>query len=273
MSFLEIAERYDAFLCDLWGVIHDGDNLYPNVLESLGALHGMGKKVVFLSNAPRLAESIFTRMDKMGVKREWYLGGMTSGEAALKYMQSSEFGVQSSDKCYYLGQKKDEPLLDKIPQRRVLKLEDADFILCSHYENLQQDYTEIRPLVEKAASLKLPMLCINPDIEVIKLDGTRIYSAGHIAEKYKKLGGQVDYIGKPYPFVFELGMEMLGNPPKDKVLMIGDNVMTDIKGGKAFGIDTVFITQGILQNQKGDETPLEYCQAKGVIPTHIEESL
>ncbi len=298
MSFLKIAENYDAFLCDLWGVIHDGDNLYPNVLESLEALHDMGKDVLFLSNAPRLAESIFTRMDTMGVKREWYKGGMTSGEAAIKHMQnlyemkeggqqadsalsvseanspsSSPVGRAGAIKYYYLGLEKDEPMLDDMPQQRVDNIADADLLLNGNFEALGDTMPDVMPYLEQAIAKKLPMLCINPDMEVTKLDGTQILCAGYIAQEYKKIGGTVEYVGKPYPFIYELGMELLGNPPKDKVLMIGDNVMTDIKGGNAFGIDTVFITQGILQNQKGDETPLEYCQARGIIPTHITTSL
>lgn len=268
-SFLEIAKNYDAFLCDLWGVIHDGDNLYPNVLESLEALHGMGKKVVFLSNAPRLAESIFTRMDKMGVKREWYLGGMTSGEAAVKYMQQQDAGI----KYYYLGLEKDEPMLEHITQKRVDSIAEADLLFNGNFEQLGDMISNVMPYLEQAIARKLPMFCINPDREVTKLDGTQILCAGTIADEYKKRGGQVEYVGKPYPFVFELGMKMLDNPSKDKVLMIGDNVMTDIKGGNEFGVDTLFITQGVLQNQKGDETPLEYCQARGIIPTHITKSL
>ncbi len=272
MNFLTIAENYDAFLCDLWGVIHDGDELYDGVLESLEALHQMGKKLVFLSNAPRLAETIFTRMDGMGVKREWYLGGMTSGEAAVKYLQQKP--ERFSGKYYYLGLEKDEGMLPLIPQQRVDSIQEADFLFNGNFEALGQTYPDIQPIVEAAIARNLPMLCINPDMEVTKMNGTQILCAGFIAEKYIELGGQVEYIGKPHPYVFELGMEMLGNPPKDRVLMIGDNVMTDIKGGNAAGIDTVFITQGILQNQKsGAQTAEEYCAARGITPTHIVESL
>ncbi|MDG1286172.1 MAG: TIGR01459 family HAD-type hydrolase [Rickettsiales bacterium] len=272
MNFLTIAENYDAFLCDLWGVIHDGDELYDGVLESLEALHAMGKKLLFLSNAPRLAETIFTRMDDMGVKREWYLGGMTSGEGAVKYLQ--QMPEPFTGKYYYLGLEKDTGMLPLISQTRVGSVDEADFILNGNFEALGQTYPDIQSIVEAAAARKLPMLCINPDMEVTKMDGTQILCAGLIAEKYIELGGQVEYIGKPYPYVFELGMQMLGNPSKDRVLMIGDNVLTDIKGGNVAGIDTVFITQGILQNQKsGEQTAQEYCVERGVTPTHIVKSL
>ncbi len=271
-NFLQIAENYDSFLCDLWGVIHDGDELYAGVLESLEALHKMGKKLVFLSNAPRLAESIFTRMDAMGVKREWYEGGVTSGEGAVNYLNSRP--PLFSGKYYYLGLEKDATLLPLIPQERVSNIDEADFILNGNFEALGQTYPDIAAIVEAAVAKKLPMLCINPDLEVTKIDGTQILCAGYIAEKYKELGGKVEYIGKPYPLVFELGMKMLNNPAKERVLMIGDNVLTDIKGGNHFAIDTAFITQGILQNQKSnDESAADYCTKHGVNPTHIVECI
>lgn len=298
IEFLSLAENYDAFLCDLWGVIHDGEELYPGVLQALEALHGMGKKLVFLSNAPRLAETVLSKMDAMGVKREWYAGAMTSGEGAIQWLQSNDFtkkGGQQADpalsprsgapaersrrdrgaiKYYYLGQKKDEPMLRGLPQQRVATLEEADFIFCGHFQKLQQAYEEVEPVVKQARELNLPLFCINPDVEVIKLDGTKILSAGTIAAEYEKLGGEVEYIGKPYPYVFEQGMQLLGNPPKEKVLMVGDNLMTDIKGGNAFGIDTAFVTQGILQNQKsGEQSAEDYCQAHGILPVYIIASL
>ena len=301
-DFLKIAERYDYFLCDLWGVIHDGDDLYPGVLEALEALSRMDKKLVFLSNAPRLAETVTVRMDAMGVKREWYAGAMTSGEAAVSWLSRQESVVSDQEarsgdcasrepaqqrsmknsgeffgnnkRYYYLGLERDGGLLSHIPQKRVESLAEADFFFNGNFAELGQPVEEVIPLLEEAVVRQLPMLCINPDIEVTKLSGLQILCAGYLADRYKELGGEVEYIGKPYPYVFELGMELLGNPAKDRVLMIGDNAMTDIKGGNDFGIDTAFVTQGILQNQKGaGQSPQAYCESKGVKPTYIIERL
>jgi HAD superfamily hydrolase (TIGR01459 family) len=272
--FSDIAQNYDAFLCDLWGVIHDGDELYPGVLEALEALYLQGKKLVFLSNAPRLASSVTSRMDAMGVKREWYHAAMTSGEAAVRYLNQPDTPFAPTASYYYLGLEKDAALLDHIPQKRVETLSEADFILNGNFEELGQTYPDIEPIVQEAADRQLPMLCINPDLEVTKLDGTQILCAGYIAEKYKKLGGTVEYIGKPYSTIYEFGMELLDHPPKSQVLMIGDNVLTDIKGANDFGIDSVFITQGILQNQKSsDQSAEDYCEKAGVSPTYITQSL
>ncbi len=275
-EFLEISQSYDAFLCDLWGVIHDGDALYPQVLESLEALHQAGKKLVFLSNAPRLAESIFIRMDAMGVKRDWYQGGMTSGEAMVHYLTQPSLtppAFTAEKSYYYLGLEKDAPVLQTLPQTRVQHMTNADFILNGNFESLGQTLPDIVHHLKAAIAHQLPMLCINPDIEVTKLDGTQILCAGFIADAYAQMGGQVEYIGKPYPLIYELGLAMLGDVEKTKLLMVGDNVLTDIKGANDFGIDSCFITQGILQNQKTYLSAQDYCEQKGVKPTYITSSL
>lgn len=269
-KFYEMIDHYDAFLCDLWGVIHDGDSLYPGVLEALSRLHEKGKPLVFVSNAPRLASSVSTRMDAMGVKREWYQGAVTSGEAAIHYLKQQS----QNQRYYYMGLEGDATLLPEIPQQRVSSLEEADFVLNGNFEFLGQSVQEMMPLLEKAAGLQLPMLCINPDHEVIKLDGTRILCAGYLAQCYEELGGKVEYIGKPYSLIFELGMQRLNLPETARILMIGDNLMTDIKGGNAAGLDTAFVTQGILQNQKSDAmTAEQYCAEKDIYPKHIIPSL
>jgi HAD superfamily hydrolase (TIGR01459 family) len=271
-SFSAVAERYDAFLCDLWGVIHDGDALYPGVLETLEAMHRAGKKLVFLSNAPRLADSVTTRMDVMGVSRQWYHGAMTSGEAAARWL-STEAPPAFQGPLYYLGLAQDAPLLDSIPQASVA-LEEASFLLNGNFEALGQSVADVEPLLHIALESGLPMLCINPDLEVVKLNGTRILCAGTIAEWYATKGGSVTYIGKPYPLIYRYGFELLGDIPKSRIAMIGDNLLTDIQGGIDAGIDTILVTQGVLQEglQSG-ETIADYCSHYGVSPSLCTESL
>jgi HAD superfamily hydrolase (TIGR01459 family) len=273
-SIFDITDQFDAFLCDLWGVIHDGEYLYPNVLETLEALNAAGKQIMFLSNAPRSADSVIQKMKQMGVKREWYLGALTSGEAARRYlMDIPKYAVEGNQflkgNYYYQGFESDIAILEGLPQQRVATIKDADFMICSNFDHFFQPYGEISSKLEMAAKRDLPMLCINPDIEVVKIDGRRVLCSGWLAARYEELGGKVGYIGKPHSLVYEMAMQDLAGIAKDRIAMIGDNLLTDIKGGKAAGIATILVTQGVMQNESAQEA----CKKVGFAPDYVLSAL
>lgn len=296
-SFLALAEHYDAFLCDLWGVIHDGLALYPGVAQTLQALHEKGRKLIFLSNAPRTKEAVTRRLDHFGIQPDWYSDAISSGAAAIRFLNEDwrNFGqmpgtpkkdvpntvagrglfyfAQPQLKCYYLGLEQDADLVDFIPQTAVSTLEEADFLLNSNFETLFQPMEEITPLLDHALALKLPMLCINPDIEVVRQDGTHILCAGHLADYYRRKGGEVEQIGKPYPLVYDYALrELLKTTPRERILMVGDNLHTDILGAMHADIDSVLITGGVLKEvlKPGDSVE-EYCRKLFIEPTWLAE--
>lgn len=275
----EVADKFDVFFCDLWGVIHDGEHLYPHVLETIKKIHESGKTLIFLSNAPRLSDSVIDKLTEMGVKREWYHSVMTSGEAARKYlMKMPKFAVAENSflngDFYYQGLEKDAVMFEGLPQQRVMELKDAKFIVNGNFDEHGQPMEEVMPKLKEAAKLGLPMLCINPDIEIVKLDGSRLLCAGAIAEEYKKLGGKVGYVGKPHGYIFEEAMELVPDATKDRMAMIGDNPLTDIKGGKEAKIATILIKQGVLKDAvKEGETAQDYCTSIGIEPDYLLPSL
>ncbi len=273
MQFIEnisqIADSYDGFLCDLWGVIHDGDKTYPGVINCLQQISAAGKKLVFISNAPRLAAAVNSRMQQMGINNNLYNQTITSGEAAVKYLQQHP----SYNTIYYLGLAKDKPILQHIPQQPTTKLQTAKLLLIGNYEYLGQDFSEVAPILEQAHILQLPALCINPDIEVVKQDGKRISCAGYIASKYEEMGGAVQYIGKPYNLIYEYAMAVMSDIDISKLLVIGDNLHTDIKGGKQAHISTLLITGGILRNQFATHQQIiNYCTSQNITPDYIVPS-
>lgn len=278
-SLGDVADQFDVFFCDLWGVIHDGEHLYPHVLETLEKIHESGKTLIFLSNAPRLSDSVISKLTQMGVKREWYHGVMTSGEAARKYLQKMpKFAVAENSfltgDFYYQGLEKDAVMFEGLPQNRVMELKDAEFIVNGNFDKHGQPMEELMPRLKDAVALGLPMLCINPDIEIVKLDSSRLLCAGAIAEEYKKLGGKVGYIGKPHGYIFEEAMELVPEATKDRIAMIGDNPQTDIKGGKEAKIATILIENGVVKDVlKDGETAKDYCTKIGIEPDYLLPTL
>ena len=251
----EIVESYDSFIIDLWGVVHDGTQLYPGALETIKTLNELGKKIVFLTNAPRRSQAAEIVLNSLGVTKDLYITVVSSGEVAYSYASSGDYGKS----YYYLGPGKDENIL---AGSEIVKTDYAfaDFILCTGFEYDFQPSHEIEPILQELAARKLKMLCVNPDYEVVKIDGTRMLCAGAVAQKYEELGGEVIYIGKPFEEVYKFAHKALGAPEKSKVLAIGDSVRNDIKGANNFGVDCVLVLSGLLRgdSQKLNATLKEF---------------
>lgn len=270
MTTAELFSRYDAFIIDLWGVMHDGTALYPGAADALVWLRAQGKQVLFLSNAPRRAANAEATLAMLGIARSQYDHLLTSGETAYAMLAESHL---LGRRYYYLGPGKDEDVISGLPYVRVDKPEEADFILNAGFEYDYQPEAEIMPLLDRLHALQLPLLCINPDIEVVKQDGTRLLCAGWVATHYAGLGGTVTYVGKPHPEIYRRSFALLGHPPKEKILAIGDNLHTDIAGANHQGIDSLLITGGILTSEQGhqpDAAELQTAIARaGAQPTHV----
>jgi HAD superfamily hydrolase (TIGR01459 family) len=269
MTLTALIARYDAFLVDLWGVVHDGTQLYPGAGAALAALHGAGKPVVFLSNAPRQAHKAAATLDRLGVPREHYRELITSGQIAHDRLKAE---AGSGQRCYYyLGPSKDEDILADLENYvEVNTPQKADFILNTGYEVDFQPHAEILPTLNKLLAATLPLLCVNPDLEVVKQDGTEMLCAGSVAVEYERMGGAVTYIGKPHANAFNAALAALPDgTAKSRVLMIGDNPATDIAGASAAGLDSLLITGGVLKVKHGKT--LSDTEARQICPaaTHI----
>jgi HAD superfamily hydrolase (TIGR01459 family) len=259
-------EHYDAFIVDLWGVIHDGDTLYPGVAETLRVVNELGKPVVFLSNAPRVAEKARQNLIRLGIPDEYYQDIVTSGQVAHDILAANP----TRKTYYYLGPSKDEDVLANVLNAtRTKDITQADFILNTGYQFDGQPHEEIIPLLKQL--LPLPLLCINPDMEVVKQDGSQILCAGAVAAEYTAMGGKSAYIGKPFPEVYAAAKALL--PNAERILCVGDNPATDIKGANDAGFDSLLVTGGILNVRYGDALgeaeARQICSIAGVNPTHI----
>lgn len=262
---------YDGFIIDLWGVVHDGTQLYPGADRALQAIHAAGKKTVFLSNAPRRAAMAKDNLDRLGIAASSYLGVITSGEVAYQ-MLARDHGWLGT-RYYYLGPGKDENIADGLAgYMRVHTPEAADFVLNTGYEIDFQPHDAVLPLLARLHALNLPLLCVNPDLEVVKQDGTHMLCAGTLAAAYEALGGRAVYVGKPHDAVYSAARDVFAGC--NKLLAIGDNPLTDILGANRAGIDSLLITGGVLAHHHGtisDAAARAICTQHGATPTYIAE--
>lgn len=246
-SVSAIAENYDALLLDLWGVVHDGEQLYPDVYETIVSLRKAGKKLIFLSNAPRRASRAAAVLEHLGIESALYDDIVTSGEVGYEWLVSgkSPFGKN----YFFIGAEKDHDLLKDTDFNEVFKLEEADFVLNLGFGSEEKTLADFSFVLSSAQELNLPMLCLNPDIEVVKISGDRFPCAGLLARHYLEIGGKVTFFGKPYIEVYGHCHKLLEGLDKCKILAVGDSLETDIAGAKNFGVDCALVMGGILRDK------------------------
>lgn len=263
-----LAEAYDGFILDLWGVIHDGVKLYPDAKATLAALRARGKRIVMLSNAPRRAAMVARALAALGIPGDLYDGVMTSGESVWQALHDRDdpWFAGLGRRAFWLGPPRDLPLLEGLDLDLALSPAEADFVL-----NIGADEavsaTELGPHLPVLAACRaagLPMVCANPDLIIVR-DGVEILCAGLLAEEYARMGGEFRWRGKPDREVYRPALAMLGVPPA-RVLAVGDALRTDIAGAAAVGLDSAWVLDGI-HDLVGQEAEAEReAAAAGLAP-------
>lgn len=267
-GFGQLTENYDGFIIDLWGVVHDGYAPYPGVLDCLTRLRQAGKRVVFLSNAPRRAAGIVQFLASMGVTPDLHDGVMSSGEAVYLGLKdrTDEFATLGR-RLYHLGPPRDNDVYDTLDYEVAPDPAVADFVLNTGPDDQlgPHDPSLYQPALDACRRAGLPMVCANPDLEVMKGD-VRMICAGYLAQLYEAEGGLVIQRGKPDPAIYKPTLALLGTS-RPRTLAVGDALRTDIAGAKAAGLDSCWVLSGIHALHP-DLAPAEAI-ASGLSPTAI----
>ena len=251
MTSLHFAERLsdlvggvEVILSDIWGVVHNGLESFPEACDALHTYRQRGGTVILITNAPRPADSVQRQLRKLGVADETYDAIVSSGDLTRNFVAD-----HPGKKMFWLGPERDSSIyrgLDVV----TAPLEQADYIVCTGlFDDETESAEDYRAMMLQAREHKLPLICANPDI-VVERGDRLIYCAGAVAELYRELGGEAIFYGKPHRPIYERAMalatERRGKPTAlDRVLAIGDSVRTDLTGALGFGIDCLFLTRGI----------------------------
>lgn len=240
----ELVGGVEVVLSDIWGVVHNGLESFPEACEALHTYRSRGGTVILITNAPRPADSVQRQLRKLGVPDETYDAIVSSGDLTRLYVAE-----HPGRKMFWLGPERDNSIyrgLDAV----TAPLEEADYIVCTGlYDDETETAEDYRGMMLKARDRKLTLVCANPDI-VVERGDRLIYCAGAIAELYRELGGEVIFYGKPHRPIYQRAMALAGERQgyqidRKKVLAIGDSVRTDLTGAREFGIDCLFVTRGI----------------------------
>ena len=269
-----VAGRYDGFIIDLWGVLHDGQVAYPGAAAALAALKAAGKRVLLLSNAPRRVAPLVEQMAAMGIGPELYDHLLTSGEAvhqALKSRDDPAFAGLGR-RLYAMGPRHDDNIFAGLDYESV-PLEAADFILNTGPWG-DETVADFLPALTSGMARGLPMVCANPDRVVVR-QGREFPCAGALADVYAELGGTVIWRGKPDPAIYADALALLGTA-RDRTLCVGDGMPTDITGAAAAGMASLLVTGGIHAAELGpglDPSRLtRLAERFGLVPNAVVET-
>jgi HAD superfamily hydrolase (TIGR01459 family) len=243
-GFSEIASQYDAVICDVWGVVHNGREAFQPAVDAIRRFRAQRGPAILLSNAPRLADGVEAQFERLGIPLDFYDGIVTSGSVARDDLIRR---LEHRDELplFYLGPARDNPVFHGL-HIRFVDSDAAELVFCT---GLLDDESEVpgdyRKLLEGFRARELPFLCANPDV-VVQRGDRLVYCAGALARLYESLGGRAVYFGKPHRAVFERTIEIARRiSPAQNVIVIGDGIETDIAGAQNSALDALFIAGGI----------------------------
>ena len=241
-----LSSRYEGFILDQWGVLHDGVTAYPGALDCVRRLHEAGRRIVVLSNTGQTAERNLGLIRGMGFERQWFERFVGAGEDARAALaqRREPFHRGLGRRCYAFTRDGNHSLIDGIGLEIVPAVEQAEFLAVIGIDSPPLGVGDYEPLLQAAIARSLPMVCANPDIVRVSPAGT-LPAPGALARRYEELGGRVFYHGKPYPAIYASCLRALNGCAPERVIAIGDSVEHDLLGASRAGLDCAFIAGGI----------------------------
>jgi HAD superfamily hydrolase (TIGR01459 family) len=268
----EIADQFDLFLVDQYGVLHDGVAAYPGAIEGLAKLASSGRKIVVLTNSGKSAMANRARLAALGFAGSVH-DVVSSGEVALQAVKAGAFGQElltGSEVCV-IGRAGDSYAFSADDFTLVSRPEDAACLVIAGSDGPRTSLDAYRAVLAGAAQIGVPAICVNPDITMIR-DGSLIPAPGAIARIYEELGGEVDYVGKPHRAIFQSAHALFSRVPSSRVVMIGDSPEHDVAGAAAMGFATLLVRTGI-HHDLSEQQLMRLCASHGGAPDFLIDGL
>ena len=250
VNISRIIENYDTIVLGMSGVISEGAGILPEAKDALQKLKKAGKKIVLLTNSAMRVEDIVKMLQENNLPLNTFANIVSAGEI-MHYMFKLRKGnfATIGNSYFNLGSSNDNVIFSGLEYEAVDKLGQADFLFMGSTTHPQDTIDKYLQIMEFAASMNVPLVCVGNDTSGF-INGEICIAAGVVAEQYAALGGQIITIGKPESRIFEYTLEGIGE--KEKTLLIGDSITTDIRGANLYGIDSVLISKGVHINYLGE---------------------
>ncbi|MDX8433323.1 TIGR01459 family HAD-type hydrolase [Mesorhizobium abyssinicae] len=249
-SLAELSGSYDAILCDVWGVVHNGEWHFPQAAQALAAARAANVPVVLITNSPRRSADVVAQMNAIGVPTDAYDRIVTSGDVTRDLI------AEGPRKIFHIGPDRDFTLYDGLGVDLVEEFEASGVVCTGLFDDEVEKPSDYAELLRRLRARDLPFICANPDI-VVERGERMIWCAGALARDYAQLGGRTLIAGKPYAPIYDVAMKevasLIGRPvERSRVLAIGDGMMTDIKGAADNGFEVLYVSGGIHARDYGD---------------------
>jgi HAD superfamily hydrolase (TIGR01459 family) len=265
----EIADHFDLFLVDQYGVLHDGVAAYPGAIEGLSRIRSRGRRVVVLTNSGKGSAANRARLDALGFMDSSLHAVVSSGEVALQCIRDRTLGPrfpEGADVCV-IGRPGDTYAFSSDHFTLSAHPQDASFLVFAGSDAPRTSLDSYRSMLSAAAQAHVPAICVNPDVAMIR-EGKLVPAPGAIARVYASLGGTVEYIGKPYAAIFDHAIATAAMDPGARVVMIGDSPEHDVAGARAMGLSTLLVRTGIHRHLAEPQL-LRLCEGCGGIPDFL----
>ncbi|MBY0281831.1 MAG: TIGR01459 family HAD-type hydrolase [Alphaproteobacteria bacterium] len=274
-TLLPLCAQYDGFVVDLWGVIHNGRELFPGVKDGLTYLHEQNKTVVFLTNSPRRSYNIVHLLDAMGVEKNLYKAIFSSGDLLHKdLLSSTEENLKNlQPRCLCIDELNDHTFFEGLNIELVESIHKADFLLITTISGPVTEAMHYQTMLKIAAKRELPLICANAD-KTVYVNGHEHVRPGLLAEWYQSYGGRAYVYGKPDKRMFMEALKYFPDMPASKILMVGDNFDTDIKGALNAGLDSAVVISEMTGSFYNSEThTLTLEKLAPLIKAHPDQSI
>jgi HAD superfamily hydrolase (TIGR01459 family) len=241
-------------LCDIWGVLHDGIAAFRPASDALAAYRRAGGTVVLITNAPRLSGPIREQVLRFGVSPDAFDAIVTSGDVTIALV------IERVDQpMRFIGPKRDLSLVEAVAEAtgrppRMVGADEAAYALCTGlFDDAKETPDDYEGELRAMAARGIPMICANPDI-VVHRGAELLYCAGALARRYEEIGGRAIYAGKPHAPIYETAIRAAQAArgaalARERILAVGDGMMTDIAGAVGAGLDALFIADGIHRDE------------------------
>jgi HAD superfamily hydrolase (TIGR01459 family) len=269
----EIADQFDLFLVDQYGVLHDGIAAYPGAIDGLLKLTSHRRKIVVLTNSGKSSAANRARLDALGFADCGFNAVVSSGDVALQYVKGGALGprfAKGADICV-IGRHGDRYAFSSDDFTLVARPQDAAFLVFAGSDAPRTSFDSYRSMLTAAAQADVPGICINPDLTMIR-DGELVAAPGTIARLYQSLGGTVEHIGKPHRAIFEHAIACAATGPGARAVMIGDSPEHDVAGAGAIGLATLLVRTGIHRHLS-DQQLLRFCEGCNGVPDFLMTAL
>lgn len=249
-SLGELASYYDGVLCDIWGVLHNGAAAFPDAVDALCKYRARGGFVVLITNAPRSCREIYPQLERFGVPRDAFDAIVTSGDVT-----SSLIAKHPKSPLFHFGPARDRSILDGVTNPIVAPTDAKLCLLTGPLDDTLEAVDTYQNLLTEMRDRSVRMICANPDL-VVRSGDRLVICAGSIAQRYVQLGGSVIYAGKPEAAIYTAALNLIAglagrDIPKNRLLVIGDGLPTDIRGAAENGFDALFVIGGIHAHEFG----------------------